>query len=725
MNTPHVPYQPYKPKRHSHTLSNNRPSVSPTPSPPPPNSLHDYSQPVRPTLQIQQHPPETIKSVVPNELRVITAPSASPSVPSSSTPALTPAPASSLDPAHEAPPRRRAGSSSSSQTFNIPETSSASTSPVATSDVTLVASPSTSSSQPLIRARKTSTFRHVPARVAQTPIIPSPLGPARDCPRTASRALGLDNAQKPHSRLSTSTLPGDSFQAPPSSQAQNVTAGRATTINLHQCDVNQQSERRPATENADGHSPAVSLPVAVQRTPSSSPSLTPALSTSPVPSPSPSSTSTRTSTPVRQSAPYRPGFQPKGVYRPLTDEFLELRRFRRGVGRVEQTRLERRLEKLIKLHFGEDADKSSVAARGKQVKRMSSIWELDVRSMGPSDLWRGVIQNQVAAGGKADIRAAEQNITPWQSDPEVSQCPLASFHPITNRKHHCRLCGRIVCSLPVKHPQRSVTCSLLFVSDLKSGQIEEVSEGVDYGVRRRTLSSPGQLASRNGFSPDEKFLRGVRICRECRPALLRKQYVQERARLPTFSRLYDVFISLEKEIEDALPQFQELLLTLNSDDRPTADASAVRKRLLDAFAQYDALAKRIRALPTSGPGSSQDRVLAAVLTRSNIFLQKHMFPLQSLPTPSKSTSPQTASADVPVIDPDSQLAHALQPLLEQEALLETFIEEANAHRKFEDAKTLKTNLHEIQAEIDKIFTNARDSGFASPQGDGKPKKSTN
>jgi hypothetical protein len=42
----------------------------------------------------------------------------------------------------------------------------------------------------------------------------------------------------------------------------------------------------------------------------------------------------------------------------------------------------------------------------------------------------------------------------------------------------------------------------------------------------------------------------------------RKQYVQDRTRLPTFSKLYDVFMSLEKEIEDALPQFQELLLTL-------------------------------------------------------------------------------------------------------------------------------------------------------------------
>ena len=42
----------------------------------------------------------------------------------------------------------------------------------------------------------------------------------------------------------------------------------------------------------------------------------------------------------------------------------------------------------------------------------------------------------------------------------------------------------------------------------------------------------------------------------------RKQYAQDRTTLPTFSKLYDVFISLEREIEDALPQFQELLLTL-------------------------------------------------------------------------------------------------------------------------------------------------------------------
>ena len=45
----------------------------------------------------------------------------------------------------------------------------------------------------------------------------------------------------------------------------------------------------------------------------------------------------------------------------------------------------------------------------------------------------------------------------------------------------------------------------------------------------------------------------------------------------------------------------------------------------------------------------------------------------------------------------------MQPLLEQEALLETFVEEAKAHRKFEDVRTLKSNRREIRAEIERII----------------------
>ena len=38
--------------------------------------------------------------------------------------------------------------------------------------------------------------------------------------------------------------------------------------------------------------------------------------------------------------------------------------------------------------------------------------------------------------------------------------------------------------------------------------------------------------------------------------------------------------------------------------------------------------------------------------------------------------------------------------------MESFVEEAKAHRKFEDAQTLKANLNEIRAEIDRILANA-------------------
>lgn len=55
------------------------------------------------------------------------------------------------------------------------------------------------------------------------------------------------------------------------------------------------------------------------------------------------------------------------------------------------------------------------------------------------------------------------------------------------------------------------------------------------------------------------------------------------------------------------------------------------------------------------------------------------------------------------------MAIVLQPLLEQEALLESFVEEAKTHRKFEDAKTLRDNLQEIRAEIERTLRSANES----------------
>ncbi|KAK2467011.1 hypothetical protein APHAL10511_001269 [Amanita phalloides] len=423
-----------------------------------------------------------------------------------------------------------------------------------------------------------------------------------------------------------------------------------------------------------------------------------------------------THSPSPSLAPYRPGFQPKGLYHSRTDTFLSIRcRHRDGEGpattkRVERTKLERRLEKLISLHFYNIPSLDLPAKQDGQTWRLSSSFDLEsLRSMDAASLWRNVVSGKA----KDILRDAEQRITPWQEDSSVDRCPLCntSFHPLTNRKHHCRLCGKIICALPQKRPHRPVTCSVLFVVDPQSNVIEEVGEGVDYGVKRRRRISPdGDVTG-----DDDKFLKGVRICRECRPVLLRRKYRQEASSIPSFVRLHNVLVDLEREIEMALPNFQDLILSLSHNDPPTKEASTMRKRLLEAFTQYDALSKRILQLPCpNGPRGSQFRVQSAVLARANIFLQKNMFPLKSLPTARSPTSPsspsQSSKTDLPngatPYALDHELAQQLQPLLEQEALLETFIEEAEAHRKFEDVKTLKSNLGEIRVEIQRISESA-------------------
>lgn len=82
-------------------------------------------------------------------------------------------------------------------------------------------------------------------------------------------------------------------------------------------------------------------------------------------------------------------------------------------------------------------------------------------------------------------------------------------------------------------------------------------------------------------------------------------------------------------INSLIIAWNPLIVFFSHHDQPTKEASAARKRLLESFAQYDRLSKEIRALSCpNGPGSSQDRVQAAIMTRANLFLQKNMFPLQ-------------------------------------------------------------------------------------------------
>ncbi|KAJ6488565.1 FYVE zinc finger-domain-containing protein [Mycena vitilis] len=747
-----LPYQAYKSKRHSHTPAAPQParftanvSGSPPSRPtsfiaPPPQTVSNATipwekegQPYAKPLQSPPLPAIVLDPSPPPSNGSMSRPT-SPTIPQSSEPSTDPPPeAARVNGAHPNGNGHANGSpaagSNLSPTLSTMDLLSSST-----------AASSSSSAVPDDPARhRKTTFRRVP-RNTRAPLQSSPLagGHSRTLSTSSMNPSMLRPSLPPSEQPSytqqrpTSMLvdPRDRIQSLSSSPSTNErppavsyfsedgNRRHSTPLNADAVAASLASVVPPVRTSSLTASPTTTAPLS--RAPSSS---MPSRQSTPAPTSGPAPPSPSASTPPRQaSAPYRPGFQPKGVYRPRTDEFIAHRKAHAvsaGYASAERTKLERRLEKLIALHFPDERKSSTGVGRRPGIaptmtpnRRASSFFEFDLKSM----LGGG--------GGKEDVRSAEQRITPWQDDSSVTKCPLCTtnFHPLTNRKHHCRLCGQIICALPIKRPQRPQLCSVLFVVDPKTRNIEEVGEGVDYGVRKRRTSSVGGAKELQETAEEEKFLRGVRICNQCRPVLLRQQYHQQGVHVPTFVKLYEAFVVLEKEIEDSLPQFQELILTLNHDSQPTKEASAARKRLLEAFAQYDSLAKRIRNLPTaSGRGSSEERVQIAVLTRANLFLQKNMFPLQSLPTPKKHAKAAAVedSDDASLIDPTSETALALQPLLEQEALLETFVEEAKAQRKFEDAKTLRVNLGEIRAEIERVLAAEGLKGQRARKGPGR------
>ncbi|KAF7359294.1 FYVE-type domain-containing protein [Mycena sanguinolenta] len=695
---PNLPYQAYKSKRHSHTNQspqqarfatnvssppNSRPTsfIAPTPTTPPPqtstnghtpqtspNGYNSREKEVQITKSFPSPPlPVILLDASPAVSNGSASPPTSPNLSQPSEPSVSQAP----DPPE---PARLNGAHPNANGFANGNVASSSKSPPQnTVDLPSSSAASSSSTVPDDRPRKTSTFRRVP-RNPRAPLPSSPLAGGHS--RTVSSASMSPASQRPSlppseqpsytQQRPTSmmmSLPPSTNERPPAiSSLSEGTENRrhSTPLNPDAVTASLASVVPPVRTSSLAASPATAAPIS--RAPSSS--STPSRQTTPAPTPTSVPPSPSAQTPPRQtSAPYRPGFQPKGVYRPRTDEFIA----------------HRKAHAISAGYASAGAHKARATTREAHCASLPRGGKVD----------NGHLKSILSGGsGKEDVRSAEQRITPWQEDSSATKCPL------------CTLCGQIICALPVKRPQRPQLCSVLFVVDPKTRNIEEVGEGVDYGVRKRRTSSVGGAKELQEAAEEEKFLQGVRICSQCRPVMLRQQYHQQGAHVPMFAKLYEAFVILEKEIEDALPQFQELILTLNHDSQPTKEASAARKRLLEAFAQYDALAKRIRNLPTpNGPGSSQERVQIAVMTRANLFLQKNMFPFAAATTSAVALDDD----DADFIDPTSATALALQPLLEQEALLETFVEEAKAQRKFEDAKTLRVNLGEIREEIERVL----------------------
>jgi rabenosyn-5 len=111
-----------------------------------------------------------------------------------------------------------------------------------------------------------------------------------------------------------------------------------------------------------------------------------------------------------------------GFERDHFEEFAKIRRKRVDREHMEISRLEKRMTKLTSLLANPPPVEDTPGAGG----------------------WFGL------SGAKNQRKILEQSIITWEEDAKVTNCPFCQqeFSTYTFRRHHCRMCGRVVCSDP-------------------------------------------------------------------------------------------------------------------------------------------------------------------------------------------------------------------------------------------------------------------------------------
>ncbi|KAG0369774.1 carboxypeptidase Y-deficient [Gamsiella multidivaricata] len=391
------------------------------------------------------------------------------------------------------------------------------------------------------------------------------------------------------------------------------------------------------------------------------------------------------------------GYHAGGVSRNLTTDFLSTRIKSAEKKHLEVNRLEKRIEKLAQIHQQYDSGASFSSIPSSPSPSLSSA------SSGTGSIRAKGLFRSVTSRGQ-QLKVSEQAIVKWEDDSTVPACYicLSMFNRYGNRKHHCRLCGHVICDNCSK-----VTPLYLNVSNYPDG------------------SNP---------------VGHTRACKECIHAVFkRKEHAADKKRPNAVLKYYGSMMRLKARIDLALPRFQEMIATLGqkADMNHTHPdyqlAARSRKELLDDFALFDSISKKIMKLPAHS--QHQKQLHTNLYWWATQYLQTNMFPLSVIPkmfgkdpkqvgasSPSPSSPAPSISSSMPDSAQDNEAAieslAQLAVMEEQRRLVESYIKEASRKRKFDDVKSLKMSLEDLENEIAAIRSTTG-GGIMSTASDGR------
>ncbi|XP_050678666.1 rabenosyn-5 isoform X2 [Leptidea sinapis] len=289
-----------------------------------------------------------------------------------------------------------------------------------------------------------------------------------------------------------------------------------------------------------------------------------------------------------------------------------------------------------------------------------------------------------------------QTVVPWLDGSSVKLCPnCAKSFSLTRRKHHCRLCGSILCH----------DCSLF----------------LDFNVAKGIVDPSAPQTSTPDHEVTEK--NGLRLCEHCYMLIdLRKQVQDSRNAKTALMTAYEQMRSLMEQASPAVAMYEKMCQSLFDGESTynLQDVNAMRGKIGKLAEGIDLLSKQVSLFPAN-PGTRQARLQNSIRQAAANFIKGDLLSLRKLPTEAqidevrrqryeraqKKVEMERQAAEKEKewkeregSSRDNSVQHddELNPLLEQMNIIRGYIKEARKELRFEEVAILEENLKELKKE---------------------------
>uniref|UniRef100_A0A8D0HQ02 Rabenosyn, RAB effector n=1 Tax=Sphenodon punctatus TaxID=8508 RepID=A0A8D0HQ02_SPHPU len=346
-----------------------------------------------------------------------------------------------------------------------------------------------------------------------------------------------------------------------------------------------------------------------------------------------------------------------------------------------------------------------------------------------------------------DNSSIEKSVVPWVNDQDFT---------IRNRRHHCRLCGSIMCKKCMELVSLPLANKLTTASKeaLVSHTSPNCSPNSVHGSRRGSISSVSSVSS----VLDEKDDDRIRCCRHCKDTLLkREEQIDEQEYTPDIVKLYEKLRLCMEKVEQKAPEYIKMAESLNAGDATYSleHANGRRVEIQKVYELIDALSKKILTLGLNEEPQPHPKTLQLqrmIRYSATLFVQEKLLGLMSLPTKDQydelkekrkrendrkqqmerqmqrrpedkqkdlvSRSAAAPNGEVSHLNkvavkksegwlPTSSVSHQREiadPLLQQIDNITSFIKQAKAANRIDEVQMLEENLRQLQDEYDQQQT---------------------